>query len=284
MPGTLFLVSTPIGNLEDITLRALRVLKEAAVIAAEDTRRTRGLLVHHSIGTPTLSLHEHNERDRLPLLLARLRAGEDVALVTDAGTPLVSDPGADLVQAARAEGITVVAVPGPSALLTALVGSGLPAETFTFLGFPPSRAGERLRWLQALAAEPRTTIFFEAPHRIEATLRDLGVLVPDRRIAVGRELTKLHEQVLTGPAAQVLAELGPPRGEFTVVVSGPAEVQAAPDLPDSATLWREFCSLTGEAQASRRDAVTALARRYARPAREIYAAIERARQAGASDH
>ena len=284
MPGTLFLVSTPIGNLEDITLRALRVLKEAAVIAAEDTRRTRGLLVHHSIGTPTLSLHEHNERDRLPLLLARLRAGEDVALVTDAGTPLVSDPGADLVQAARAEGITRGGRARPQRPADRPRGVGTARRDVHIPGIS-SKSG---RGTAAVAPGPRRGTedhdFFEAPHRIEATLRDLGVLVPDRRIAVGRELTKLHEQVLTGPAAQVLAELGPPRGEFTVVVSGPAEVQAAPDLPDAATLWREFCSLTGEAQASRRDAVTALARRYARPAREIYAAIERARQAGASDH
>ncbi len=207
-----------------------------------------------------------------------------MALVTDAGTPLVSDPGADLVRAARTEGLAVVAVPGPSALLTALVASGLPAEAFTFLGFPPSRAAERMRWLQALAAEPRTTVFFEAPHRIAATLRELEPLLQGRRIAVGRELTKLHEQLLVGSTADVLAELGSPRGEFTVVVGGPDELPVPLDMPAPAVLWREFCSLTAEAGTTRRGAVAALARRYARPSREIYAALELARQAGPSEH
>lgn len=280
MPGTLFLVATPIGNLEDMTLRALRILREVAVIAAEDTRRTARLLTHYGISTPTLSLHEHNERSRLVPLLTRLESGDSVALVTDAGTPLVSDPGADLVRAAREAGIRVEAVPGASAVLTALVASGLGGESFTFLGFPPSRSGERLAWLRRVAAEPHTCVFFEAPHRIRQTLGDLAEVLPDRPLAVTRELTKVHEEILTGTATTVLARLTDPRGEFTVVLSAPIEIPADPLSISPADLWREFCSLTADTATGRREAIAVLARRYGRPAREIYAAVEQGRAAG----
>lgn len=277
MPGTLFVVSTPIGNLEDVSPRALRVLREAALIAAEDTRRTAKLLSHFDIHTPTLSLHAHNERQRTAVVLGHLRAGDSVALVSDAGTPLVSDPGAQLVRAAEEAGSRIEAIPGPSAVLAALVSSGLPAETFTFLGFAPARAAERRVWLRALAAEPRTTVFFEAPHRIEATLREVADLLPDRALALGRELTKVHEEVLRGTAAEVLARLGTPRGELTVVIGPPPADTAPAGSVDDLELWTAFCALTDAEGLGRREAVAALSRRYGQPAREVYAALERAK-------
>jgi 16S rRNA (cytidine1402-2'-O)-methyltransferase len=207
MPGILHLVATPIGNLEDVTLRALRVLREVSVVAAEDTRRTAGLLAHYDIRTAVESLHEHNEQERIPGLLRRLADGEDVALVSDAGTPLLSDPGARLVRAAIDAGVRVEVVPGPSAMLAALVGSGLPGETFTFLGFVPGRDSERRRWLLAAGAEPRTIVFFEAPHRVRATLEAALELLGDREVVLARELTKLHEEYLRGQITSVLARL-----------------------------------------------------------------------------
>ena len=274
MPGTLFVVATPIGNLEDITLRALRVLREAAVIAAEDTRHTAGLLAHYAIGTPRVSLHEHNEQDRAPELVSRLVAGEDVALVSDAGMPLVSDPGMILVRAAATAGVRVEVLPGPSAVMTALVASGLPGNAFSFVGFPPSRAAERRDWLARLAAEPRTIVLFEAPHRVVDTLTDaLGVL-GDRDVAVARELTKMHEEVIRGRLSDALARLGSPRGEYTVVIA-PAPEDAPAAVFSDEDAWREFCRLTDEARRSRRDAVATLARRYGRSTRDVYAAIER---------
>jgi 16S rRNA (cytidine1402-2'-O)-methyltransferase len=280
MTGTLFIVATPIGNLEDITLRALRVLREVDVIAAEDTRRTAGLLAHYGVRTATLSFHAHNERARLPALLERLRAGRSVALVSDAGTPLVSDPGAALVAAARHEGIRVEAVPGASAVLTAVVAAGLGSEAFTFLGFAPARGAARRSWFEALATERRPVVFFEAPHRIREALAALRAHVPGRTLAVARELTKLHEEILAGTADEVAARLGEPRGEFTVVVGGPAEAVEAPAEVGDEQIWRDFRSLTTTPGAgTRRQAVSALARRYGRPAREVYAALERMKRA-----
>jgi 16S rRNA (cytidine1402-2'-O)-methyltransferase len=280
MPGTLFLVATPIGHLEDITVRALRVLREVSVVAAEDTRRTAGLLAHYGIRTPLVSFHAHNERARTAELLARLRQGESIALVSDAGTPLVSDPGHALVRAAREAGIRVEAVPGPSAILAALVSSGLAADTFTFLGFPPAGRRQRDRWLAALAAEPRPVVFFEAPHRLQATLTAAAAVLGNRPIAIARELTKVHEEVLVGTAAELAARLREPRGEFTVVVGAPPIEPAGAAGPlDEAALWRSFCDLTDRERLTRREAVAALARRHGRPAREIYAALERARAA-----
>jgi 16S rRNA (cytidine1402-2'-O)-methyltransferase len=283
MPGTLYLVATPIGNLEDVSPRAARVLRNASVVAAEDTRRTGQLLSHLGLSTRTLSLHAHNEAERVPLVLERLAAGESVALVSDAGTPLISDPGQALVAAARAAGHRVEAIPGPSAVLAALISSGLPSATFTFLGFVPARAGERDRWLRAAAAEPRTTVCFEAPHRVRETLAAIADAFGDRPMALARELTKVHEEVLTGSAQEVLAQLREERGECTLVIAAPADDPAsapAGQPPRPADAWRAFRDLTDREGFGRREAVTALARRYGLPAREIYALVEAGRAEG----
>ena len=196
MSGILYVVATPIGNLEDITLRALRILRDVSLIAAEDTRRTGRLLQHYSISTPTTSLHEHNERSRAASLIARLDRGESIALFSDAGTPLISDPGQFLVSSARKAGIRVDAVPGASAVMSALSISGLPASEFTFLGFPPSRSHDREEWFDRLVTEQRLVVFFEAPHRIRASIEALGRrLGMNYEIGVGRELTIQAQKV-----------------------------------------------------------------------------------------
>ncbi|MGH9370148.1 MAG: 16S rRNA (cytidine(1402)-2'-O)-methyltransferase, partial [Vicinamibacterales bacterium] len=199
MPGILYVVATPIGNLEDLTFRALRVLRDVAVIAAEDTRRTARLLQHYSISTPTTSLHEHNERARVPKLIARLQSGESVALVSDAGTPSISDPGVLMVSAAHATGIRVEPVPGASAVVAAVSASGLPGSEVLFLGFPPSRSRARKKWLRELASERRLLVFYEAPHRIRETLSDIRDILGERVLAVARELTKSHEELVVQP-------------------------------------------------------------------------------------
>jgi len=233
VPGTLYLVATPIGNLEDITLRALRVLHEVSTIAAEDTRHTRKLLTHHGIHGRLVSLHEHNETERIPELAARLLAGESIALVSDAGTPGLSDPGTALVAAAAAAGIAVVPVPGSSALLAALVASGLPTVPVTFLGFLPTAPAERRRALNAACALRHTLVLFEAPHRLLKTFEALGQAWGDRRIAVARELTKVHEEVWRGRLRDALAHFSahPPRGEFTLVIEGAPEAHAPEETP-----------------------------------------------------
>jgi len=224
--GTLYLVATPIGNLEDITLRALRVLREVQLIAAEDTRHSRKLLTHYQIKTPLLSYHEHNKQARLPELLRRLGAGS-VALVSDAGTPGLSDPGYELVQAAVAGGHQVSPIPGPAAPIAALVASGLPTDRFVFLGYLPRKTGEVTRLLKELVSEPRTMLAFEVPHRLRSTLaameRSFG---GDRPIAACRELTKLHEEIVRGTLAEVRAHFasGEPRGEITLVIAGAGSV------------------------------------------------------------
>jgi 16S rRNA (cytidine1402-2'-O)-methyltransferase len=277
MPGILYVVATPIGNLEDITLRALRVLREVAVIAAEDTRRTARLLQHYSISTPTTSLHEHNERARTPSLVGRLERGESIALVSDAGTPSISDPGVILVAATHAAGIRVEPIPGPSAALAAVSASGLTGEGMLFLGFPPSRSNARNIWLQQFRQEPRLIVFYEAPHRIEATLKALQQVTGDRTIAVGRELTKLHENLVVKPISRHLADLGEPRGEFTVIVPPePAAAESVP-VPPASALWAEFGELTNSTEGSRRSAVRQLAAKYRLPAREMYRLLEEAR-------
>ena len=275
MPGILYVVSTPIGNLEDVTMRGVRILREAAVIAAEDTRRTAGLLARYGIATPTTSLHEHNEGRKTPALIARLLAGDHIALVSDAGTPGVSDPGMRLIQAAIAEGISVTPVPGPSAILTALVGAGLPFTVFTFVGFPPSRSKDLIKWLSALTGEARPVVLFEAPHRVRATLAAMLKILGDRPITVGREMTKVHEEWLRGPVSEVLAHLANPRGEFTIVIPpAPASPQAAGQAFDPAAVYVEFCQLTENDGLGRRAAIVTLAERHGRPAREIYKLVE----------
>ncbi|HEY3247454.1 MAG TPA: 16S rRNA (cytidine(1402)-2'-O)-methyltransferase [bacterium] len=225
--GTLYIVATPIGNLEDITLRALRVLRGVDVIACEDTRHTRLLLSRHGVTTALVSYHEHNEAARAADLVARLESGRSVALVSDAGTPLLSDPGFTLVREAVAHEIPVVAVPGPSAITAALAVSGLPTDRFLFMGFLPRRSAERRRLLQEITPLPYTLVFFEAPHRVAQTLADLRAALGDRTVAVVRELTKRFEEVIRGRLTDVIGQLRdlPPRGEFTLVVQG-AEVVA----------------------------------------------------------
>src|SRR5258706_3493419 len=196
MPGTLFVVATPIGNLEDISARALRILREAAVIAAEDTRRTAHLLARYAITTPTTSLHEHNERQKSAALIARLERGDAVALVSDAGTPTISDPGQRLIRQSIEAGIPVQAIPGPSAVLAALTVSGLLSDSFSFFGFPPSRSKARTEWFDRLRAVGGTAVFFEAPHRIRETLSTLQRLVGDCPVTVCREMTKAHETLV----------------------------------------------------------------------------------------
>jgi len=234
-PGVLYLVATPIGNLEDITLRALRLLREVAVAAVEDTRRTRALLSHFKIPARVVSLHEHNERARAPELIARLLAGESVALVSDAGTPGLSDPGTQLVRQAAESGIPVVALPGASAFVTALVASGLPTAPMTFLGFLPTAPTERQRVLDAHRPVPYTLVLYEAPHRLLKTLSAIKEAWGDRRIAVARELTKLHEEVFRGTLTEAIQRFTarPPRGEFTLVIAG-AEARAAVGSRDGA--------------------------------------------------
>ena len=215
----LYLVATPIGNLEDITLRALRVLGEVGLIAAEDTRTTRRLLQRYEIDTPVTSYHEHNRRAMLPRLLAAL-AEKDVALVSDAGTPGISDPGCELVEASWEAGYQVVPVPGASAVTAALAAAGVDADRFLFAGFPPRKRGARRALLESLAAERRPLVLFEAPHRLLDTLTDLDETLGDRRVVVCRELTKLHEEVFRGTASEALGYFREPRGEFTLVIEG----------------------------------------------------------------
>jgi 16S rRNA (cytidine1402-2'-O)-methyltransferase len=272
--GTLFVVATPIGNLEDITVRALRVLREAAVIAAEDTRRTANLLARHGISTTTTSLHEHNEAQKSPALIARLLAGESVALVSDAGTPTVSDPGSRLIEAAIGAGIRIEPIPGASAVLTALAASGLPTETFTFLGFPPTRANDRTRWFERLVSIGGTVVFFEAPHRIRTTLEELARFAGDCRVAVGRELTKAHEELVRGPISAVLSTLRHDRGEFTVVADIGHKPETARQDISPAALLAEFGDLTTNNGFTRRRALTELSRRHRIPPNQLYAVIE----------
>jgi len=218
MPA-LYIVATPIGNLEDVTLRALRVLKEVKLIAAEDTRKTKRLLDHYGIHTPMTSYYEHNKMTKLGYLLRFLET-DDLALVSEAGMPGISDPGYELVVAAARQGVRVVPIPGPSAIVAAVAVSGLPTNQFTYLGFLPRKKSERARLLEQVAQEPRTLVAFEAPHRLTDTLRDMLEVLGDRRMAIVRELTKLHEEVFRGTMSEAIEHFQEPRGEFTVVIEG----------------------------------------------------------------
>jgi 16S rRNA (cytidine1402-2'-O)-methyltransferase len=222
MPGILYIVATPIGNLEDITLRALRVLKEVAVVAAEDTRHTQILLSHYDIHTPLTSYHEHNEKTKSQELVTRLARGQNVALVSDAGTPAISDPGFRLVVRAIRAGVRIIPVPGASALTAVLSASGLPTDRFVFEGFLPARKTQRRERLQTLRDETRTLIFFEAPHRLKDTLGDIRELLGNREAVLAREVSKIHEEFLRGPVSELVRALGSDaiRGEVTLIISG----------------------------------------------------------------
>jgi 16S rRNA (cytidine1402-2'-O)-methyltransferase len=265
-PPGLTIVATPIGNRNDVTLRALAVLGAVDVVACEDTRVTARLLAMHGLKARLLPYHEHNAERMRPQLLARLAAGERVALVSDAGMPLVSDPGYKLVRAAIAAGLPVTAAPGPSAVLAALVLSGLPSDRFLFAGFLPAKAGPRRAELAALAAVPATLVFFETAPRLAASLADMAAALGPRSAAVARELTKLHEEVRRAPLAELAAHYetaGPPRGEIVVVVGPPAAPAAAAVDLDAALRQ----ALAG---ASLRDAVAEVAAATGRPRREVY--------------
>ena len=227
--GVLYIVATPIGNLEDITLRALRVLKSVGLIAAEDTRTTRKLLNRYEIKTSLTSYHEHNRAAKIPVLIQALET-KDVALVSEAGTPEISDPGYELVLEAIKAGVPVVPIPGASAVISSLVVSGLAPDGFLFLGFLPRRKVGRRRLLESLKNQGRTTLAFEAPHRLRNTLTDMMEVLGDRRVAVCRELTKLHEEVFRGTVSQALDHFNEPRGEFTLVIDGATPTTAAGDV------------------------------------------------------
>lgn len=224
MTGILYVVATPIGNLEDISRRALEVLSRVDLIAAEDTRRCRQLLAHYGISTPATALHDHNERDKTPYLIEQLLQGKHVALVSDAGTPLINDPGYVLVQAAQEAGIQVTPIPGPCAAIAALSAAGLPTDRFAFEGFPPRTSSARRTFFQTLVQEPRTLVFYESSHRILDCLRDLAAVFPgDRRLVIAKELTKVHERLIPTRVDQAVESLSDPRlqkGEFVLVLEG----------------------------------------------------------------
>jgi 16S rRNA (cytidine1402-2'-O)-methyltransferase len=273
MPGTLYVVATPIGNLEDVTLRALRLLREVALIAAEDTRRTARLLQHYSISTPATSLHQHNERQKTAALLERLRSGDSVALVSDAGTPTLSDPGAELVRAARASGIRVEPVPGPSAAVAAVSVSGW-AGAFTFAGFPPARSNTRKAWLRELQSEPRPVVIYEAPHRVLSSLRDMLEVLGDRRLMVFRELTKAHEESVECTINEALDRFREPRGEFTLLVYPPVQTadigQTTESSPSHDDLRSEYNALQHDRGLSPRQAAREVARKFGLRTSDVY--------------
>ena len=275
MAGTLFLVATPIGNLEDITLRALRVLREAALIACEDTRQTHKLLDHYAIPTAMVSYHEHNETERAAELLEKLLAGASIALVSDAGTPLVSDPGYRLVRKAVENGVRVEPVPGPSASLAALSASGLPTDAFHFAGFLPARSAQRRKVLQRLKEEPATLIFYEAPHRILETLEDIEAVLGPRQVVLARELTKIHEEFLRGTPAELRAARLPLKGELTVLVGKASE--AASGLSDAPPIPEAVAGRIGQGM-DRMDAIKAVARERGLSKREVYRLLEAGRE------
>ena len=275
--GVLYLVGTPIGNVGDLSPSARHVLGHVQCIACEDTRRS-GLLLHNlGIKSRLVSFHEHNQSSRIPELLAALEAGEAIAVISDAGLPGISDPGEALVAAARAAGRTVICVPGPCAVTTALVSSGLPAGRFCFEGFLPAKATQRRSRLQELAAEPRTLVLFEAPHRLINLLEDLHAELGDRPIAVTRELTKRHEQQV-GPCVSAALEHfrhNPPQGEFTIVLEGAATETAPP--PSEADLQTALSALVASGL-SRSDAARQLAQETGMARRELYALLHRAEE------
>jgi 16S rRNA (cytidine1402-2'-O)-methyltransferase len=275
LEGRLYLVGTPIGNLEDITLRAIRILKEVDQIACEDTRHTQKLLTHYDIHKPLVSYHEHNELTRAPELVLSLEQGAKIALVSDAGMPLVSDPGHRLVTLCLRHKIAVIPIPGPSALLASLSASGLPNEEFLFVGFLPARSGERRRALERLRIEDRTLILYEAPHRIAETVADAREILGDRPACVAREVTKLHEEFLRGKLSEISASLEerPARGEITFLI-GPADAAEARSHTDSSqSLAARVEELMHQAKLDRKEALKLAAKERGLTRRAAYAQI-----------
>jgi 16S rRNA (cytidine1402-2'-O)-methyltransferase len=271
MPGRLYVVSTPIGNLEDITYRAVRLLKEADWIACEDTRTTRRLLEHYGIATRTISYHEHNETERAAELIGLIESGETGALVSDAGTPLLSDPGYRIVRAAAEAGVRVEPLPGASAVLAALVVSGLPTDQFRFCGFLPVKQGQRRHVLESVFDETATVIFYEAPHRIVEALEDIAFVMCDRNIVVARELTKMYEEVLRGTAAEIAQTLEARdaiRGEFVVLIEKSLTPAGESEVPIEDVI--EALIATG---VDRMDAMKTVARERGLSKREVYKLI-----------
>jgi 16S rRNA (cytidine1402-2'-O)-methyltransferase len=270
--GCLYIVGTPIGNLEDITLRALRVLKEVDLIACEDTRHTQKLLNHYDIAKTLVSYHEHNEMTRSPELLIQLEQGAKIALVSDAGMPLVSDPGYRLVTLCVRHKIPVVPIPGPSAMLAALAAAGLPNEEFLFVGFLPQRSGERRRMLDHLRIEERTMIFYEAPHRLAESIADAQEILGDRPACIAREVTKLHEEFLRGKLSQLAESLAerPARGEITLII-GPPEASAIAGQADSTqSLSDRVDELIRQAKLDRKEALKLAAKERGLTRRAAY--------------
>src|SRR3989449_10357599 len=273
--GCLYVVGTPIGNLEDITLRALRILKEADQIACEDTRHTPKLLSHYEISKPLVSYHEHNEMTRAPELVVAMEQGAKIALVSDAGMPLVSDPGYRLVTLCARHQIPVVPIPGPSALLAALSASGLPNEEFLFVGFLPARAGERRRALEHLRIEDRTVILYEAPHRVAETVADAREILGDRPACLAREVTKLHEEFLRGKLSEIAASLEerPARGEITLLIGAAEASEARPHVDSPQSLAARVEELMHQAKLDRKDALKLAAKERGLTRRAAYSQI-----------
>jgi 16S rRNA (cytidine1402-2'-O)-methyltransferase len=279
-PG-LYIVATPIGNLEDITLRALRVLRQADCIACEDTRQTHKLLAHFGISTPTISYHQHNERSRGAELLTRLQQGARIALVSDAGLPGISDPGAEIVQLAIAAGIAVVPIPGACAAVTALAAAGLATEQFRFLGFAPARAGERRSFFASLSNERATLVFYEAPHRILATLEDaIAVFGAERTAVLARELTKVHEEFLRGPLHALLASLRAremQRGEMTLLLAGAPESAAQSETAPQTSVRARLAELMQSESLDEMAALKRIARERGASKSALYRELQRER-------
>jgi 16S rRNA (cytidine1402-2'-O)-methyltransferase len=262
---TLYVVATPIGNLEDISLRALRVLREVKLIAAEDTRKTRRLLTAYDIKTPMTSYYEHNKLTKLDYILDQLKEA-DVALVSEAGMPGISDPGYELIAVASRQNISVVPIPGPSAIITALAISGLPTDRFTFIGFLPSKAAARRKALEKIASEPGTIVTLEAPHRLAASLEDILKALGDRRIAICREMTKLHEEVFRGIISEAIKHFTNPRGEFTLVIEGKS-AKEKPSMTDTVARQLHEMYLAG---ATAKEAVATIAGETGLKRKELY--------------
>ena len=273
MPGTLYIVATPIGNLEDITLRALRILREVDLVACEDTRQTAKLLSHYQIDKPVTSYHEHNEAEKAPALLEKLLAGQNLALASDAGTPCISDPGYRIVSAALQHQIAVIPVPGPCSFIAALSASGRPTDAFTYLGFLPSQKNARQKLLTSVGGEPRTLIFFESPHRLLDSLQEIQAILGDRQITVARELTKIYEEIFSGSISEAFAYFSgkPVRGEIVLILEKAEKKPVLLHSLDKLELKEKVEELIRAHGVPRMEALKILAHDLQIPKRELYA-------------